>query len=78
VLGSYKFYEAVREGWGKQSIIHRFLQDTVWAFILPFGLSISLAVVPDQLKECFLTACLATNLFCMRFIQGSLSSVAYS
>jgi hypothetical protein len=37
VLGVAKFYEAVKAGWGQESVILRFLADGVWAFILPFG-----------------------------------------
>lgn len=36
-LTMVKFYGAVRDGWGRQPLIFRFLQDGIWAFGLPFG-----------------------------------------
>lgn len=44
-----KFYQAVREGWGKEPAIARFLQDGIWVFALPFSKSAS---VPCSSREC--------------------------
>jgi hypothetical protein len=32
-----KFYHAVREGWGREHALTRFLKDGIWAFALPFS-----------------------------------------
>lgn len=37
LLGMAKFYRAVKEGWGKTTVMRRFLEDGVWAFVFPFG-----------------------------------------
>lgn len=37
VLTMIKFYYAVREGWGREHILTRFLKDGIWAFALPFA-----------------------------------------
>jgi hypothetical protein len=31
-----KFYQALRDGWGREPIMSRFLQDGIWVFALPF------------------------------------------
>ncbi|KAF8058613.1 hypothetical protein FPV67DRAFT_510089 [Lyophyllum atratum] len=36
VLTMVKFYQAIREGWGREPVIYRFLKDGIWAFALPF------------------------------------------
>ncbi|KAF8898492.1 hypothetical protein BD779DRAFT_14059 [Infundibulicybe gibba] len=36
VLTMIKFYQAVRDGWGRESVMSRFLKDGIWAFALPF------------------------------------------
>ncbi|GLB37993.1 hypothetical protein LshimejAT787_0410440 [Lyophyllum shimeji] len=36
VLTMIKFYQAIREGWGREPVIYRFLKDGIWAFALPF------------------------------------------
>lgn len=36
VLTMIKFYEAVRDGWGQENIVTRFVKDGIWAFALPF------------------------------------------
>jgi hypothetical protein len=38
VLTMIKFYQAVRDGWGRENIMTRFLEDGIWAFALPFGM----------------------------------------
>jgi hypothetical protein len=38
VLTMIKFYHAVREGWGREQVLTRFLEDGIWAFALPFGM----------------------------------------
>ncbi|KAF8656396.1 hypothetical protein AX16_002581 [Volvariella volvacea WC 439] len=37
VLTMKKFYDAVRDGWGREPVMSRFLKDGIWAFALPFG-----------------------------------------
>lgn len=37
VLTMIKFYRAIRDGWGRETIYSRFMQDGIWAFALPFG-----------------------------------------
>ncbi|KAF9458736.1 hypothetical protein BDZ94DRAFT_1269926 [Collybia nuda] len=36
VMTMIKFYNTVREGWGEEHVLSRFLKDGVWAFALPF------------------------------------------
>ncbi|RDB29047.1 hypothetical protein Hypma_015149 [Hypsizygus marmoreus] len=36
VMTMAKFYRAVRDGWGQEDFISRFLRDGIWAFALPF------------------------------------------
>lgn len=36
MLTMIKFYHAIREGWGREPVIYRFLKDGIWAFALPF------------------------------------------
>ncbi|EPQ61023.1 hypothetical protein GLOTRDRAFT_135595 [Gloeophyllum trabeum ATCC 11539] len=31
-----KFYKSIKEGWGRESVIARFMQDGIWAYALPF------------------------------------------
>ncbi|KAJ8481096.1 hypothetical protein ONZ45_g15425 [Pleurotus djamor] len=31
-----KFYKALRDGWGRQPVISRFMSDGIWVFALPF------------------------------------------
>ena len=38
VLTMVKFYIALRDGWGQEPMISRFLKDGIWAFALPFGM----------------------------------------
>ncbi|TFK76735.1 hypothetical protein BDN72DRAFT_6614 [Pluteus cervinus] len=40
ILTMVKFYEAARDGWGRESVLSRFLQDGLWAFALPFSVLI--------------------------------------
>lgn len=37
VLTMIKFYHAIRDGWGQENVVTRFLKDGIWAFALPFG-----------------------------------------
>jgi hypothetical protein len=37
VMTMVKFYTALREGWGQEPVISRFMKDGIWAFALPFG-----------------------------------------
>jgi hypothetical protein len=40
LLTMVKFYAALREGWGREPIISCFMRDGIWAFALPFGMSL--------------------------------------
>ncbi|KAL0950699.1 hypothetical protein HGRIS_007476 [Hohenbuehelia grisea] len=31
-----KFYRSVKDGWGRETVLARFIQDGIWAFLLPF------------------------------------------
>ncbi|TFK57572.1 hypothetical protein OE88DRAFT_149368 [Heliocybe sulcata] len=31
-----KFYKTIKEGWGRESVVARFMQDGIWAYALPF------------------------------------------
>ncbi|KZT23807.1 hypothetical protein NEOLEDRAFT_516964 [Neolentinus lepideus HHB14362 ss-1] len=31
-----KFYMTIKEGWGRESVVARFMQDGIWAYALPF------------------------------------------
>jgi len=35
-LTMIKFYQALRDGWGREPVMSRFLQDGIWVFALPF------------------------------------------
>ncbi|KAF5374704.1 hypothetical protein D9615_008967 [Tricholomella constricta] len=77
-LTMVKFYQAIREGWGREPVIYRFLQDGIWAFALPFCLFLLLLCL--ELRE-FMTryaAIVTVNFMCMAFLPGPVSSIAYS
>lgn len=70
-----KFYHAVREGWGEEHILTRFLKDGIWAFALPFS---KLEFISTFKLTHGFVAMLVVNTFCMIFLKGAMASVAYS
>lgn len=82
-----KFYQALRDGWGRQPVISRFMSHGIWAFGAPFGkwpylLALSFRFLALLARRCTngtqFIVILTVNTLCMALLKGAIASVAYS
>ena len=83
VLTMAKFYEALRDGWGHEPVMSRFLKDGIWVFALPFSMyfvRFTFFFLQSYLTDLLSSrnaVCLTVNTCCLVLLDNSISGVVF-